>query len=251
MRRLGSADRRHMGEFGLDDFLELTAAQAVALTGADAAVIELTEDDVTVVRAVAGTVSPDAAELRVPLLDEGRAVGQLRVYGAESERAGDAYERALRALGHVVGSVVGHPGLAGAASDRASIDRASGLPNRGSWNDQLERALAHAARTNETVSVAVCEVAGGEALVRAVADVWRAYARAADLVARIGRVELALLLPGADELAAGDVLRRLAEAVPVEAAVSFGVAEWDLREDGLRLTARAAARIGSVSTATR
>ena len=76
-------------------------------------------------------------------------------------------------------------------------------------------------RTHETLSVAVCDVDGlkqlndrrghaaGDELLRGIAQRWRADARAADLIARIGGDEFAILLPGADEVAAQDVVERL------------------------------------------
>jgi len=239
-----------MNDFGVDDLLEIVASEAVALAGADAAVVELPHGGETVVHAIAGCVSLDSTEVRVPLVHAGRAVGELKVY-VGGHAVGKVAERALRSLGHVAGAVVANAHLLTAASDEARTDPVTGLANRQSWNEQVERALAHAGRTHETLSVAVCEVHGGRALLRTVADLWRAHARAADLLARVGRSELALLLPGADELAAADVLRRLGEALPVGSAVSVGIAEWDLRESGAELTARAAARIGSVSTPAR
>jgi diguanylate cyclase (GGDEF)-like protein len=85
--------------------------------------------------------------------------------------------------------------------------------------------------------------AAGDAFLREVADCWRAGARASDLVARIGGDEFALLLPGADELGAAEVVARLAAALPVGRSVSYGLAEWDLRETGAELMARADARM--------
>jgi len=85
--------------------------------------------------------------------------------------------------------------------------------------------------------------AAGDELLRGIADRWRADARAADLIARIGGDEFAVLLPGADEAGAQDVVERLIASLPGEASVSFGIAEWDLREDGVGLMARADLRM--------
>jgi diguanylate cyclase (GGDEF)-like protein len=80
-------------------------------------------------------------------------------------------------------------------------------------------------------------------LLRSIAQRWRADARAADLIARIGGDEFAILLPGADEVASQDVVERLLGLLPAGTAVSFGIAEWDLREDGVELMARADLRM--------
>jgi len=140
-------------------------------------------------------------------------------------------------------------------TEHASTDALTGLANRRSWDDQLTRAIAHAERTHETLSVAVCDVdclkeindrgghAAGDELLRGIADRWRADARAADLIARIGGDEFAVLLPGADEAGAHDVVERLVGLLPEGISVSFGVAEWDLREDAVGLMARADLRM--------
>jgi diguanylate cyclase (GGDEF)-like protein len=140
-------------------------------------------------------------------------------------------------------------------TQHASTDALTGLANRRSWDEQLTRAIAHAERTHETLSIAVCDVAGlkgindrsghgaGYELLRGIADRWRTDARAADLVARIGGDEFAVLLPGADEAGAHDVVERLIGALPDGTSVSFGIAEWDLREDGVTLMARADLRM--------
>jgi diguanylate cyclase (GGDEF)-like protein len=85
--------------------------------------------------------------------------------------------------------------------------------------------------------------AAGDAFLRDVADRWREGARASDLVARIGGDEFALLLPGADEVGAAEVVMRLLEHLPRGRSVSIGVAEWDLRESASELQARADARM--------
>jgi len=134
-------------------------------------------------------------------------------------------------------------------------DALTGLANRRSWDVQLGRALAHAARSSETVSVAVCDVdllkqvndreghAAGDALIRDVARCLSEGARAADLLARIGGDEFALLLPGADRDAAAEVLERLTAQLASGRSVSVGIAEWDGRENAAELVARADARM--------
>jgi diguanylate cyclase (GGDEF)-like protein len=142
--------------------------------------------------------------------------------------------------------------VATAGDSQAGTDVLTGLPNLRSFDEQLARALAHAHRTNETVSVAVCGIDGlqnpkdhqaADDLLRVVADRWRIEARAADLIARIGGAEFALLLPGADEAGAEDVLARLVDVLPAGRFVAVGVAEWDLRESPTELVERALERM--------
>ena len=290
-----------MSDVALDDVLETVVEEALALTAADAAVVELPDGDELVYRAVAGAAVPFAG-LRipaagsasgyclatveplvihdsetderadrdacrqvgarslvvVPLLHAGRAAGVLKVYSGEAGAVGMDEARVLGLLGNVIGTGLARAELFETMSEHASTDALTGLANRRSWDDQLARAIAHAERTHETLSVAVCDVdelkqlndreghAAGDALLRDVAKRWRDEARAADLIARIGGDEFAILLPGADEVAAQDVVDRLVQTLPPGISVSFGIAEWDLRENGFELMARADLRMYDV-----
>jgi diguanylate cyclase (GGDEF)-like protein len=287
-----------MSDFGFEDLLQTVVEEALALTGADAAVVELPEGRDLVYRAVAGAagpfygrrlsqdgsasghclatveplVVPDAyiddrfdqeacrqigarSLVVVPLIHAGRPAGVLKVYSAEPGAVGVDEARVLGLLGNVIGTGIARAELLSTMTQHASTDALTGLANRRSWDEQLTRAIAHAERTHETLSIAVCDVDGlkgindrsghgaGDELLRGIADRWRADARAADLVARRGGYEFAVRLPGADEAGAHDVVERLIGALPDGTSVSFGIAEWDLREDGVTLMARADLRM--------
>ena len=287
-----------MSDFDFDELLLTVVEEALALTGADAAVVELPDGHDMVYRAVAGTAEPflglriaqdgsasgyclatveplvvddietddrvDREACRtvgarslviVPLIHAGRPAGVLKVYSADVAAVGDNEARVLGLLGNVIGTGLARAELFATMTEHASTDALTGLANRRSWDEQLARAIAHAERTHETLSVAVCDVDGlkelndrrghaaGDELLRAIAERWRADARAADLIARIGGDEFAVLLPGADEAGAQDVVERLIGTLPDGASVSFGIAEWDLREDGGGLMARADLRM--------
>jgi diguanylate cyclase (GGDEF)-like protein len=305
LRHAGTLDRLlrtqtaiALSDPGLGDVMETVVANALELTRADGAVVELPDGDDMVYRAVAGTAEPfaglrvpragsasglclaqiepivvvdaekdprvDADACRkvgarslvvVPLVHAGEAAGVLKVYSAQRAAVGDDEARVLALLGNVIGTGLARAELHDTLAEHAHTDALTGLANRRSWDDQLGRALAHAARSHETVSVAVCDVdrlkqvndleghAAGDALIRAVARCLGDGARAADLLARIGGDEFALLLPGADHDAAAEVVGRLTARLPAGRSVSVGIAEWDGRESGEELLARADARM--------
>lgn len=287
-----------MSDFGFDDVLQTVVDEALALTNADASVVELPEGEDLVYRAVAGSAEPyvgmripaegsasgyclanveplvvsdtedddrverDACRkvgarsmVVVPLIHAGRPAGVLKVYSAEPGRVGADEARVLGLLGNVIGTGLARAELFATMTEHASTDALTGLANRRSWDEQLTRAIAHAERTQETLSVAVCDVDGlkeindrsghaaGDELLRGIAERWRTDARAADFIARIGGDEFAIMLPGADENGAQDVVERLIRTFPEGTSVSFGVAEWDLREDALDLMTRADLRM--------
>lgn len=287
-----------MSELGLDEMLRTIVEEALALTGADAAVVELPEGTDMVYRAVAGRAEPysglrlpqdgsasgyclatveplvvpdtetddrvnrDACRevgagsmVIVPLIHASRPAGVLKVYAAKAGAVGANEARVLGLLGNVIGTGLARAELFATMTEHAVTDALTGLANRRSWDEQLARAIAHAERTHETLSVAVCDVNGlkdindrcghaaGDDLLRGIAGQWRADARAADFIARIGGDEFAIMLPGADETGAYDVVERLIRSLPDGASVSFGVAEWDLREDADDLMSRADLRM--------
>jgi len=110
-----------------------------------------------------------------------------------------------------------------AAKTAAATDPLTGLPNRRSFFERLERELT--GRDGAPLSVAIVDAnglkalnddfghaAGDEALVR-VGAILQAGVREGDLVARIGGGEFAGLFTGAPILTAERIVRRLAERI--------------------------------------
>lgn len=103
----------------------------------------------------------------------------------------------------------------------AEHDSLTGLHNSGAFTDRYRRALERAVAAREPIAIILIDVdqlktindafghsAGSEALVH-VADALRHSKRAADVAARWGGDEFAILLEGADEAAAMRVAERL------------------------------------------
>jgi diguanylate cyclase (GGDEF)-like protein/PAS domain S-box-containing protein len=115
----------------------------------------------------------------------------------------------------------------------ADTDPLTGLLNRRGWDAQTGAMIAgHRALP---IAVAMIDLdhfkvlndteghAAGDALLRACARAWQQRLRAADVVARIGGEEFALLLPMCDLAAAHRLVDRLRAAVPGQVTASAGI----------------------------
>jgi diguanylate cyclase (GGDEF)-like protein len=132
------------------------------------------------------------------------------------------------------------------AEDLARTDFLTNLANRRAFYEQGERELRALARGSRPATAVMLDIdrfksindryghAGGDAVIRAVADVIRANLRAGDIAGRLGGEEFALLLPETEQsaaLAAAERIRAAIEALAIEhdggrigLTVSLGVA---------------------------
>lgn len=106
----------------------------------------------------------------------------------------------------------------------AATDPLTGLANRRAWEAEAARALAHAVRTGEPVTVAILDLDGfkevndrdghsaGDALLRDVSAHWAQELREADLLGRYGGDEFVLCLPGTDAEGALEIVGRLRDS---------------------------------------
>ena len=137
----------------------------------------------------------------------------------------------------------------------ARTDALTGLPNRRSWDEELLKELARAARQDYRVAVALLDIdhfkafndefghPAGDEFLREAGAAWRLTLRVTDLIARYGGEEFAVLLPRcpADEAAA--VVDRVRAATPMGRTCSAGIATWDGSEPPDSLVARADAAL--------
>jgi diguanylate cyclase len=189
--------------------------------------------------------------LVVPLLHEGSATGVLKVYSGSPEAFIEEHAKVLSLLANMIGSALARAELIDRLSEQAVTDELTGLPNRRAWSEQLALSLGRCRRSGQALSVVLLDLDGfkqvndrqghaaGDRVLRAVTRRWSAALRETDVLGRIGGDEFAVVLEGADEAAAVDVVRRLEVALAGSHRASAGVATWDGVEDEAALLARA------------
>jgi diguanylate cyclase (GGDEF)-like protein len=144
-----------------------------------------------------------------------------------------------------------HDALLDQLQHQASTDALTMLPNRRTWDAKLEGGLEWARSTGEALTVGLIDLDGlkaindtqghsaGDLLLTRIARQWAPVLRRADLLARIGGDEFAILLHGATETEAEEVIDRLRERTPVPYTYSAGVASWNGDESPAELMCRA------------
>lgn len=137
----------------------------------------------------------------------------------------------------------------------AHTDFLTGLPNRRSWDAELDAALARARRSAVPLTIGMVDLdhfkryndthghSGGDRLLRAAAASWSERLRRSDFLARFGGEEFSFLLWGSDLEMSHELADRLRRATPKGSTCSVGIAVWDGEEDADALLRRADAAL--------
>jgi diguanylate cyclase (GGDEF)-like protein len=116
----------------------------------------------------------------------------------------------------------------------ARTDALTGLPNRRSWEFELDRAVDAALAASTPLTIAMLDLDGfkalndreghpaGDKVLEACAVAWREVMPGSAYLARYGGDEFGLLLPGLDGEEVAAVLERVRLATPAEVTVSIG-----------------------------
>ena len=136
-------------------------------------------------------------------------------------------------------------------AEMARTDAVTGLPNRRSWDFELDRALAAAAERSESLVLAMLDLddfktvndahghQAGDRLLAACAASWRDALEPPCYLARYGGEEFAVLLPAVTAAEAMAVLERARRATPHPQTVSIGFARLAAGESASALLRRA------------
>jgi len=184
-----------------------------------------------------------------------RVVGVLLGYRHRLRTVPERTRDAVAALAPGVAAAIERSGELAALRAQAETDPLTGAANRRAFSTFLERALAHAARTGTTVSVALVDLdhfkhyndehghQAGDALLIGAVTAWSEQLRGGDLLARYGGEEFAAVLPDASPPEVTVIAERLRRAVPPPATCSIGIATSEGAEEPGTLIARADAAL--------
>jgi diguanylate cyclase (GGDEF)-like protein len=251
----------------LDEVLSRTLEAAVAVPGADAALVSMEGSDGKPLVATLGlsaeeaerkamTGPPDGRQARsVPLTGESGRFGDLTVFSRSA--AGALDERALgelEALAERAGPALDNAKRFREARQLADLDDLTGLHNRRYFHETLAREVARAQRYDRRLALIVFDLddfkkvndrighLAGDAVLAEAAE----RVRAADIACRVGGDEFAVILPESALADADQLYRRIQAAVSTRPLVqvgklhlSAGVAELRTEDDATSLFERA------------
>jgi diguanylate cyclase (GGDEF)-like protein len=188
----------------------------------------------------------------VPLRHDAQTAGVLKVYSEDAGAFRPEHVRVLTLLADMIASALARAALLEKLEHLALTDELTGLPNRRSWYERLEHALARARRSHAPLSVVVLDLNGfkqvndrrghaaGDRLLLTAGACWSTALRDSDVLGRIGGDEFAVILEQTDEETAAVVASRLEESLmSSEVTVATGIATWERPEDAASLLSRA------------
>ncbi|GAC1441848.1 MAG: hypothetical protein NVSMB55_10750 [Mycobacteriales bacterium] len=188
----------------------------------------------------------------VPVLRDGQPIGVLVLaFASEIAELSPRVAAALDVLAEEAAVAIARADAAALLSEQARRDTLTGLVNRRGWEEALDSELARAARSGAPLSMLMLDLDGlkafndaaghqaGDELLAGVARAWTPRLRGTDVLARYGGDEFVVLLPGCGIEASSTIADSLLVDLPPGGSASVGVAQWDGREDGASLVARA------------
>ena len=156
----------------------------------------------------------------VPLVGLNGTVGVMTLYGMDQDAFRSDHLRVLQAVSSKVSRAMDNAMKYRQAETSATTDFLTGLPNARSLFLRLDSELARCKRTNEPLTVLVCDLDGfkqvndlyghlmGNKVLQAVGTALRESCREYDYVARMGGDEFVLILPASD---CANMQRRIGE----------------------------------------
>jgi diguanylate cyclase (GGDEF)-like protein len=191
-----------------------------------------------------------------PVLHEENPVGVLGVYwDRRIERLDDELARVVNLLAVEASVALERVETLSRLERVALTDDLTGLPNRRSWDEQLQRELSRARRRGTPLTVAMLDLdhfklyndrhghQAGDRFLKEAGAAWEGLIRDTDIIARYGGEEFAVGFPDTELETARELVERLRSATPEGERCSAGVAAFDGGEGADELVARADAAL--------
>jgi diguanylate cyclase (GGDEF)-like protein len=235
-------------QLDLDDVMNIVADEALELTSADAAVMELPEGEEMVYRTAVGTAA-EHRDLRenarsmicVPLRPDGQLTGVLKVYSAKRNAYTDGDVETLNLLSSVIAAHMSNASLYALATHESRTDPLTKLANRRAYDTALAAELSYCRRHHVTTSVCLIDLDGftdlndrlgpaaGDEVLRGVGAIL-AECRLEDRTFRVGGDEFAVIFRDTNRAGGEIAAARIADQIDAELAglgvtASYGVAE--------------------------
>jgi diguanylate cyclase (GGDEF)-like protein len=143
----------------------------------------------------------------------------------------------IELLAAEIGAAIDRADLVALLASQARTDPLTGAANRRSWDEEIDRELERAHRTDDPLTVALIDMDhfkayndthghdAGDVLLRDLVTAIRAELRTGDVIARWGGEEFTLGLPGCDLQQAQTIASRLLRVVPSGQTVSVGLTQ--------------------------
>jgi diguanylate cyclase (GGDEF)-like protein len=225
-----------LGPLRTDPRIEVSATAEAWRTGARIYIADAVADPRASARMAEHTGA--RAVLFQPVTRDGLRTAVLVVGFHESRRRVPESAIALvELLAAEIGAAIDRADLIGLLSMQSRVDPLTGAANRLSWDEEMERELAHARRTGAPLTVALLDMdhfkdyndtyghLAGDALLRGLVTAIRAELRTGDVIARWGGEEFALALPDCDLQQAQTTASRLLSVVPSGETASIGLTQ--------------------------
>lgn len=189
--------------------------------------------------------------LLLPLTDAGRMIGSLHVGLAEAIIAeGEAEQDLIAHLAEIISVCFKSAIVRQQVSQLTLLDPLTQISNLRGFEKDISREIARARRADKPVSVLVMEIdeyddlheqygeRRGHFVVKKVAERISSDLRATDMMARLSRARLAVLIPGSGEVLAQDIAERMrgdiddfamddGRGAVLQVTVSVGLVTWE------------------------
>jgi diguanylate cyclase (GGDEF)-like protein len=212
-----------------DAVMQIVAALALEVIGAQAAAVELRAGDEVAHQHLLGTTTPH--RLDAALVHGGEPVGTISVYADHLEAFTAADSETLTLLAGAVAAPLAQASAQGPTDQRTWDDALTGLGNRLAYQRRIAHECARRGREGGMLTLVLVDLDGpqSDGVRRTVAAVLQRWTRSIDGVYRVDGNRFALILPGADGQSARSLTERIAgrlvDAHPLAASARFGVAQ--------------------------